>query len=252
MFSIYLYTFASVIIVSLISLIGVFFLVMSPKKLEKIIMFLVSLSAGTMLGDVAIHLLPEIVEQNKFTPSIAIWLWLLAGIIVFFILEKIIHWHHCHLNLNVCDQVHVFGKMNLIGDGLHNFIDGAIIASSYLISFPLGITTTIAVMTHEIPQEISDLGVLLHAGYKRKHALFLNFLSGLISVLGAFFALSANSIFENFALYITAFTAGSFIYIATADLIPELKKETALIKTLEQLGGLLLGIIAMFLIKKLG
>lgn len=213
-------------------------------------MFLVSLSAGTMLGDVTIHLLPEIVEKKN--PASSVWLWLLAGIIIFFLMEKIIHWHHCHLNPELCDQVHTVGKMNLIGDGLHNFIDGAIIAGSFLISLPLGLATSIAVAIHEIPQEISDLGVLLHAGYGRRRALFLNFVSALVAVLGALLALSLSSAIKDFTLYVSAFTAGAFIYIATADLIPELKKETALTKTLEQLGGLLLGIIAMLLLKKLG
>ncbi|MBU4257004.1 ZIP family metal transporter [Patescibacteria group bacterium] len=241
-----LYTFASVIIVSLLSLVGVLSLTFSGEKLKKITMFLVSLSAGTLLGGALLHLLPEAVEEHN--GDFKIWLWLLAGIIIFFVLEKIIHWRHCHIPTSE-EHPHPLGAMNLIGDGLHNFIDGMIIAGSFLISAQLGFATTIAVIAHEIPQEIGDFGVLIHAGYKRGKALLFNFLTGLTAVIGAAITLLIGTRFENFSAYIIPFTAGGFIYIATADLIPELKKDTQLSKSFGQLAAILLGIGIMLIMK---
>jgi zinc and cadmium transporter len=247
MSTVYLYTFASVIIVSLLSLVGVLSLTFSGEKLKKITMFLVSLSAGTLLGGAFLHLLPEAVEEHD--GDFKIWLWLLAGIIVFFVLEKIIHWRHCHIQTS-SDHPHPLGAMNLIGDGLHNFIDGMIIAGSFLISAELGFATVIAIIAHEIPQEIGDFGVLIHAGYKRSKALFLNLLTALTAVIGAALTLFIGTRFGNFSAYIIPFTAGGFIYIATADLIPELKKDTQLSKSLGQLAAILLGIGIMLIMKE--
>ncbi|MDD5290552.1 MAG: ZIP family metal transporter [Patescibacteria group bacterium] len=243
---IYLYTFLSVIIVSLISFIGALSLALNPEKLKKITIFFVSLSAGTLLGDSFIHLLPEMVKEKDYSSSA--WLWVLGGIIVFFILEKIICWRHCHIPTSP-EHPHHLGAMNLVGDGLHNFIDGLVIAGSFLINPPLGIATTLAVVAHEIPQEIGDFGVLIHAGYSRRKALFLNFLSALTAVLGAFIALLVGPQIENFSAFIIPFTAGGFIYIATADLIPELKKESRPWHSLSQLLSILIGVAIMLILK---
>ena len=248
MFNVYLYTFVSVIIVSLLSFVGVLALAMSEKKLNKIIMFLVSLSAGTLLGGAILHLMPEIIQEQGSEPRI--WLWLLAGIIIFFILEKIIYWRHCHIVISD-KHPHPLGTMNLIGDGLHNFIDGMIIAGSFLLNIQLGIATTIAVIAHEIPQEIGDFGVLIHAGYSRGKALLFNFLSAMAAILGAFLTLIIGAKLENFTIFIIPLTAGGFIYIATADLIPELKKESQPLKSLGQLASILLGIGIMLGLKML-
>jgi len=241
-----IYSIVSVLIVSLISFIGVFFLAMKPARLKNITMILVSFSAGTMLGGAFLHLLPEAVEANG--SSMTIWASLLAGIIVFFILEKIIYWRHCHIPTSD-SHPHPFGKMNLIGDGLHNFIDGVIIASAFLIDIKLGAATSLAVIAHEIPQEIGDFGVLLHAGYRRGRALFLNFITALMAVLGAILALAIGVKIENFSSYIIPFTAGGFLYIATADLIPELKKDVRARDSLKQLAGIVIGILLMLLLK---
>lgn len=246
MFSIYLYTLTSVIVVSLLSFVGILTLAIKPERLKKITWFLVSLSAGALLGDSFIHLLPEAIEKNQINTSA--WLIVLAGIIIFFILEKIICWHHCHLPTNEIHP-HPFGIMNLIGDGLHNFLDGIIIAGSFLININLGLATTIAVVAHEIPQEISDFGVLLHAGFSRSRALFLNFFSASLAVFGSLITLTIGAQSENFSIFIIPFTAGGFIYIATADLIPELKKDTNLIQSLKQLIFILIGIGIMMMLK---
>lgn len=231
---------------SLFSLTGALVLIFSSKRIKSLIIFLVSLSAGTLLGDAFLHLIPESVEalQN----SLGLWLSVLGGIFLFFILEKIIHWRHCHISPSE-NHPHPVGLMNLVGDALHNFIDGMLIAGSFMLSPILGWATTIAVLSHEVPQELGDFGTLLHAGYKTKKALWLNLLSGLFSILGAVLVFALGSWSEDLLLYIIPFTAGGFIYIATSDLIPELKKDTSFSKNLKQLGGILLGLGLMLLIK---
>jgi len=245
---IYFYTFLSVLIVSLLSFVGALSLALKPEKLKKITIFFVSLSAGTLLGDSFIHLLPEMVKEKNYSSSV--WLWALGGIIVFFILEKIICWRHCHIPTST-EHPHQLGIMNLVGDGLHNFIDGLVIAGSFLINPPLGMATTLAIIAHEIPQEIGDFGVLIHAGYSRIKALLFNFFSALLAVFGALIALLAGPQIENFSSFIIPFTAGGFIYIATADLIPELKKESRLWQSLSQLLSILLGLGIMLGLKYL-
>lgn len=236
-------TLFSVFLVSLISLIGLATLSINQNKLKKILIYLISFSAGALLGDTFIHLLPEIIEKNGFTTTLS--LQILSGIGIFFILEKIIHWQHCHKNVTEKHHIHAFAYMNLIGDALHNFLDGIIIAASYFISIPAGIATTIAVALHEIPQEIGDFGVLLHGGFTKGKALFINFLSALSAVAGAIIVLlvGQNTSVQSF---LAALAAGGFIYIASSDLIPELHKNSEkLSKSLLQLIALAAGVAVM-------
>lgn len=244
----YLYIFLAVILVSVISLIGAGFLAFSKTSLKKITMFLVSLSTGTLLGNSFFHLLPEAVHEAGHDNELTIWLYLVIGLIVFFVLEKIIHWRHCHVP-TCSDHPHHLGKMNLIGDFVHNFFDGIIIAGAFLINIPLGIATLIAIIAHEIPQEIADFGVLIYAGYSKKKALWFNFLSALSAVLGALIAIVLGSKIDHFGEFILPFTAGAFIYIATADLIPELNKETSWKKSTQQLLAIVFGLLLMLALK---
>src|SRR4030042_2469914 len=172
----------SVLIVSLISLIGILFIFMKKRTLDKLLIFLVALSVGSLLGGAFLHLLPEIIDTTGFSLNIAFLV--LGGILLFFVIENFIHWRHCHIPTSK-EHPHSVGTMNLIGDGLHNLIDGLIIAASYFVSIPVGIATTLAVVIHEIPQEIGDFGVLLYAGYSKKKALIFNFLSALMALVGA-------------------------------------------------------------------
>lgn len=245
---IFIYTLASVLIVSFISFIGIFTLALKPDFLKRITMLLVSLSAGTLLGGAFFHLLPEILESDG--ENMTIWFLVIGGILVFFILEKIIHWRHCHIPTSD-EHPHHLGKMNLVGDGLHNFIDGAIIAGAFLVNPSIGLATTIAVIAHEIPQEIGDFGVLIHAGYQRRKALLLNFLMALTAVVGAVVTLLAGNKIGNITSFIIPFTAGSFIYISTADLIPELKKEVNFKTSFNQLLFIIAGIAIAYLLKLL-
>lgn len=238
------YIIISTFIVSLISFVGVFTLGIGKDKIQHFLLYLVSFSTGAMLGDAFIHLLPQYVEQNGFPISGS--LSLLSGIVAFFIIEKFIHWHHCHFDGNE-EHIHPFAWANLIGDGVHNFIDGLIIAASYLVSIPVGFATTIAVIFHEIPQEIGDFGVLLHGGFSRGKALFYNFLIGLTAVAGALIGFALGKV-AGVLQFLIPFAAGNFIYIAGSDLIPELHKEVKLSKSFMQLLYFLFGIAIMYIL----
>lgn len=241
-----LWTSLSVLIVSLVSLVGILSLFFHPQRLEKILIYLVSLAAGTLLGDAFIHLLPSAFQtgnENILSASFSV----LAGILCFFILEKIIHWRHCHRVASE-KHPHPFSYVILFGDGLHNFIDGAIIAAGFILSFPAGLATTLAVILHEIPQEIGDFGSLVYGGFSRKKALWLNFLTALVSFLGAGIVLALNFQLENLEKFLVPFAAGGFIYIASTDLIPELHKDTRIRITLGQLLAIFVGIGLMLLI----
>lgn len=246
---VWLNSLVSVGIVSLISLIGVFTFLIKQKELSKILLWLVSFSAGALFGGAFIHLLPEVVGEYGFTTAVSTYL--LSGILTFFVLEKFIHWRHCHIPTSK-KHPHPLALMNLVGDGMHNLLDGMIIGGAYLANFSLGVTATVAVILHEIPQEIGDFGVLLHAGLKKGKALFFNFLSALAAVLGVVISLSLGSRLDGYLLFLLPFTAGGFIYIAGSDLIPELKKECGATKSLVQLMWLVLGIAVMLLLTLLG
>jgi len=242
--NIWLYSIISVLIVSLISFSGALTLAIKKEKLKNLLIYFVSFSAGALLGDVFIHLLPEVVEEYSHSISL-IFIYVLVGILTSFILEKIICWRHCHLPITK-NHIHNFAWMNLWGDFFHNFIDGLTIAASYLLNTGAGIATTLAVAFHEIPQEIGDFGVLLHGGFKVKKALFLNFLTALSAFIGAIVSLLLNNKIEHLTLFLVPFAAGNFIYIASSDLIPELHKETEIKKGLIQTITFLLGVLVMY------
>jgi zinc and cadmium transporter len=239
------YTFASVIVVSLLSLVGIFFLSFKEERLQKMLLYMVSLAVGALFGDAIIHLIPEAFEN--LTGKLTAPLMLLTGIMLFFVLEKVIRWRHSH---KPASQQHlrpvVF--LSLIGDGVHNLIDGMIIGASYMVSLPIGIATTIAVVMHEIPQEIGDFAVLVNGGLSVKKALLLNFASALTAVLGGLIILIVGPHVNNISLYLLPVTAGGFIYIAAADLIPELHVETGISISIRQIAFIALGFGLMALL----
>lgn len=239
-----LYTIVSVLIVSVISFVGVITLLIKVKNLNKILLYLVSFAAGALLGDVFIHLIPELIEENLFNLKTSFLI--LGGILLFFIIEKIVHWQHCHVPQNGGHE-HPFVVTNLVGDGVHNFIDGLIIGASYIVNIPLGIATTIAVIFHEIPQEIGDFGVLLHGGFSKSKALWFNFLSALTAVAGGLIAVLASGI-TPITDYLIPLAIGGFIYIAGSDLIPELHKNFETKKSIFQILALIAGITVMSLL----
>jgi zinc and cadmium transporter len=238
-----LLSLGSVLLVSAISLIGIFTLSLKESFIKGVTFVLVGIATGALLGDAFIHLIPEAFAET--TNPTALSLTIIAGMLIFFVLEKFLHWHH-HQGLEGSEpDVHPVGKMILVSDGVHNFVDGLIIAASYLVSIEVGIATTIAVVLHEIPQEIGDFGVLIHSGYTKGKALWLNFLSALAAVLGAAVGLLLGGSVEAFTLWLVPLAAGGFIYIALTDLIPELHKTTSVRHSLLQLVAVIAGVLAM-------
>ena len=243
---IFLYTLLSVILVSLISLIGVFTLSINKKILRNSVFFLVSLAVGALFGDAIIHLIPEALELFGNSKDAAFYV--IVGILIFFILEKFLHWHHTHNEDEKPMPISPVGRIVLFSDGVHNFLDGAIIAAGYLVSIEVGIATTVAIMLHEIPQEIGDFGILIHAGYSRAKALFVNFISALVAVVGSLSAILLGSYIEAIIPALVAIAAGSFIYIAGSDLVPELQKTSDAKKSALQFIAIIIGVSFVFLI----
>lgn len=246
MTNIYLYAFLSITVVSLMSLLGVFALSLREDLLKKYIFIFMSVAVGALLGDAFLHLIPEAFESSPNADITS--LLIILGILIFFILEKFLHWHH-HGEDKENHGIHPVGKMVMFSDGLHNFIDGIIIGASFMISVPIGIATTLAVILHEIPQEVGDFAVLLHAGYTKKKALWLNFMSSLTAFFGAFVFFALGEVVEKSSLYFLPIAAGGFIYIAVADLIPELHKTKNAKYSILQLTAVILGVFAMILLK---
>jgi zinc and cadmium transporter len=242
MITTYIYSFISVVIVSLVSLIGVFALSIREDLLRKYIFVFISLAVGALLGDAFIHLIPEAFKSSINTALVGILI--IVGILIFFILEKFLHWHH-HGEDTEEPNIHPAGKLILFSDGVHNFIDGIIIGVSFIISVPVGIATTIAVILHEIPQEIGDFAVLLHSGYTKTRALWLNFLSALCAVLGMLLAFILGEAGETFIIWILPIAAGGFIYVAVADLIPELHKTKEAKHSALQIIAVIAGVLSM-------
>ncbi|MCS7115113.1 MAG: ZIP family metal transporter [Nitrososphaerota archaeon] len=239
---------ASVTTVSLIAFIGLIFAGMREERLNRITMLLVGFASGTLIGGSFLHLLPEALASGN--DATTVFFYVIAGIIVFFALEKFFYWRHCHEK--EC-PTHAFVYLNLIGDGIHNFIDGMIIAATYIValasgSYHLGLATTVAVIFHEIPQELGDFGVLIYGGLSRKKALTFNFVSAVTAVAGAlttYFLAHARSI----EVLLVPFAAGGFIYIAATDLMPELHKKSHAGESLIQFLIIILGIGLMAFLK---
>lgn len=228
--------FIAVFLVSALSGIGVLSLLFRDAILRPLVSFLVALSVGALFGDAFIHLIPEAFETAPST--LAASMALSMGVFTFFILEKFLRWRHSHgiheesvdtLTSHTHEKTHL-GWLVFFGDGVHNFIDGIIIGASFLISYELGVATTLAIMLHEIPQEMGDFGLLLHAGFSRAKALAFNFASALFAIAGTAVALILGRGDDAFLALAGAFAAGGFIYIAGSDLVPELHGQKSSIK----------------------
>ncbi len=231
----------SVFIVSAISLVGVITIFFKHKTVDRFMFLAIAFAAGSLLGAAFLDLLPEAMAEGAGPGMLA---YALFGMLAFFVMEKLLYWRHCHEGK--C-EVHTFTYMSLIGDAIHNFIDGMIIAASFLASVPLGITTTVAIVLHEIPQEIGDFSILLHGGFSKGKALLYNFLIALTAVLGALSVYFFAPHVQGLPLILVPFAAGGFIYIAAVDLIPELHKETDIRRSALQLALLSAGIAIIWL-----
>lgn len=238
----FFYALASTLLISFGSFAGVLTLSMRREQLHRWLLSLVALSAGTMFGAAMFHLLPEALEQLEARLVLGL---LTISFVLFFVIEKVLHWRHCH---DEDCQTHTLGWMNLLGDSIHNCIDGLIIGAAFATSTSLGVVTSMAVIFHEIPQEIGDFGVLLHAGWPVKRALLANFLVAVTSVFGAIIGFFLAEQSELFALYLMPIAAGGFIYIAASDLIPELRKETTGHGSIRSALFFLVGLAFMYLL----
>ncbi|OGX17881.1 MAG: hypothetical protein A3K83_07805 [Omnitrophica WOR_2 bacterium RBG_13_44_8b] len=241
----FVWAISASVVVSLISLIGIFGLLLNEKILDKILILLVGISGGALIGGAFLHLLPEALEKSN---SVSTYLYLIAGFILFFVMERYLLWRHCHEGK--C-EVHPVSYLNLMGDGIHNLIDGVIIGASFAVNVKFGIVTTMAIILHEIPQEIGDFGVLVYGGMNKYKALFYNFLSALTAVIGSLIGYIFAEEAGSFTKFILPFAAGGFIYIAACDLIPEMHKQVDIKKATLSMLFFVTGIVLMLLVKML-
>lgn len=241
MATIYLYTFGSIAVVSVLSLTGILLLSFREATFRKYIPLFISVAVGALLGDAFIHLIPEALLHESST---SMSLLIIAGILLFFVLEKFLHWHH-HGEDTEASHIHPVGRLLLASDVIHNFLDGVIIAASFMVSVPVGFATTLAVVLHEIPQEVGDFAVLLHAGYTKRRAIFLNFITALSAFFGGALFFAIGEYATPLTAYFIPLTAGGFIYIAVADLIPELQKTKRFRGSLYQLMAVIFGVTVM-------
>jgi len=238
------YIILATIVVGLISLVGAVFIAFK-LDVKKLTFYLISLASGTMLGGAFIHLIPESLEVQK--PRVALLL-VSLGVFIFFVLEKFLIWRHCHHHQLMEDHKRATtANMVLAGDAVHNFIDGVIIGSSFMVSPKFGVSITLAIILHEIPQELGDFGVLVHGGYSVGNALLANFLISLTAIAGAVVTYFFLGIAPQMQSYIIPIVAGGFLYIALADLIPQLHEFTTASQTYRQIALLLGGFSLMFL-----
>ena len=245
MIEIWIYVILSAFIVSLIALIGIVLAPIKLEKLKKVLIYFISFSTGALLGGAFFHLLPEVVENVGFTFVVSSLV--IGGIVLFFLLEKVIHWHHNLIQYEK-EHVHPLALMSLIGGGFHNLLDGLVIGASYLVSIPVGIAITTAIAFHKFPKEMGWFGVLVHGGFSKSKALTYNYISSIFTIVGAVIALVVGNYVENIQFFIIPIAVGGFIYLAGSNLIPELHKESGLRNSILQLIAMLAGITIMALL----
>lgn len=235
--------------ISAISFIGALGLFLKERILDKILLLLVAFSAGALFGGAFLHLIPESIEAIGLGENsiLEIFLYLIIGFCTFFILEQFIKWHHHHSMQH--PKIMPFSYLILISDGIHNFIDGIVVAASFAVSLPTGLVTALAVGLHEIPQEIGDFGILIYGGFKKIKALFLNFISASTIILGGIVGFLIAEKISDKIIFLLPFAAGNFIYIAASDLIPHIKEEKDFKKSILNFLTFLFGVIIMFLFK---
>lgn len=231
-------------VISLVAFIGILTFLIKKEWLNRALLILVALSSGALLGGAFLHLIPEAVLE--LGANLNIFLFLLLGFCLFFVLEQFLHWRHQH------DKTHgvkPFTYLILVSDGVHNFIDGLVIAAGFIVSYPVGIATALAVALHEIPQEIGDFGILVYGGFGRGRALAFNYISALMAIAGGVTGYFASSLMQSATIYLLPFAAGNFIYIAAADLIPEIKHSVSVRRSIAHFFVFLLGIGIMLAVK---
>ena len=203
---------------SLLALSGSLTLLLPERAFDRVVPVLVALAAGTLLGGAVLHLLPEAVEAMG--NELDVYLWFVGGFVGFFVLEQFLHWHHCHRPVARHGPL---GYLILVADGVHNFVGGLAVAGAFLVDLRVGLVAWAAAAAHEVPQELGDFGILIHAGWGKGRALLFNLLSALTFLLGGWVAYALSGRFQ--VTWLLPFAAGNFVYIAAADLLPELTTE---------------------------
>jgi len=240
----FIWPLVSVIIVSALSFSGALIFILRGAWLKRVTMLLVSFAVGALIGGAFFHLLPESLEAID-DPLTVFW-FTFAGFALFFALERVLRWHHCH---DIEHEHSHIGYLNLVGDGFHNFIDGLVIASAFAAGPAVGVPVVMSIIFHEVPQEISDFGVLLYAGFSKLKALWYNFLSALVSVVGVLIGWFVLGIYPDLLPILLAFAAGGFIYIASSDLIPELNKHRDARHAISSFVVFIAAVVFMYVIK---
>jgi zinc and cadmium transporter len=238
----FLWIFFSGLAMSAIALVGSLTLVLREETLKKVLLPLVALAAGTLLGGALFHMIPASVD--KLGNDFAIYVWVLAGFGLFLGLEQLLHWHHCH---RAPSEHRPLTYLILIADGIHNFIGGVAVAGAFLIDIRVGISTWIAAAAHEVPQELGDFGILIHSGWKKGRALLYNLLSALTFLVGGIIAYFASLTTD--VAFLLPFAAGNFIYIAAADLIPEIKHEESAALNVVHFFSFLAGVALLLVVR---
>jgi len=242
-----LYALIASTIVSLISLIGVLALVIKDNLLKKLLIFLVAFAAGGLMGGAFFDIIPEASEYVKDITQL--FLYVILGYTLFFILEKYLHWRHCH---DAECKIHRLTYLNIIGDIVHNFSDGLILGAIFLINIKVGIAATLAIIFHEIPHELGNFTVLIYGGFSKLKALLFNFLSALFAIVGTIVGYYCATKISGFVSILLPAAAGSFIYIASCDLIPELHKEEDGKRSTLIMVTFIFGIMLMYFLKMAG
>ena len=243
--TLFTWIFASGLLMSAIAFVGGFAFLLNDSLLKKVLLPLVAFSAGSLIGGALFHMLPESIEHmgNGTAP----YAWLAFGFLSFFALEQFLHWHHCHHSPS--HYKHPVTHLLLIADGVHNLIGGLAVGASFLIDIRLGIATWIAAAAHEVPQELGDFAVLVHGGWKKGKALFANFISALPFLLGGLIVYFVST--EMDVAFLVPFAAGNFLYIAAADLIPEVKHSSKLSENIIHLIAFIAGLVLLFVMRGL-
>lgn len=233
------------VLMSTLALVGAVTLVLHERQLQRILLPLVALAAGSLLGGAFFHMIPAAVGQAD--DPLSLLFWVLVGFSSFLALEQFLHWHHCHRADAACGAPVTY--LILLGDGLHNFLGGLAVAGAFLLDVRVGITTWLAAAAHEVPQELGDFGVLVHAGWGKGRALLFNFISASTFLLGGLIAYLVS--FEMDVGFLLPFAAGNFIYIAASDLVPEVNKQRDLKRSVIHFGCFLGGVAVLYLLAKL-
>lgn len=232
----------STFLISLTAWVGVLTLFLREELLDDVLLLLVALAAGALIGGAFIHLLPQAIAEAGTTDTVPLFLWLIVGFCTFYVLEQFIGWHHHHAATHDHEPV---TYLVLVSDVLHNFIDGLVIAGSFLVSVPVGLTTTLAIALHEVPQEIGDYGVLVYGGFDRRRALVLNYLTQATVVVGGVVGVTLSGVVAGLPVALLPFAAGNFVYIASSDLVPEIKRADSARRSVLHFAVFLTGILLM-------